>query len=47
MTMAMTITASLGKNKIIAFIKISVELLNFVLSALFFLLTGYLDFKKL
>ena len=45
--MTMTITAPLGKNKIIAFTKISVELLNFVLSALNFFMTGYLGFKKL
>ena len=34
--MTMTITAPLGKTKIIAFTKISVELLNFILSALIF-----------
>lgn len=34
--MTMTITAPLGNNKIIAFTKISVELLNFVLSAIIF-----------
>ena len=34
--MTMTITAPLGKNKIFAFTKISVDLFNFFLSALIF-----------